>query len=365
MATECVLATAVLKDGLLKARPAWSDVEVNPNLKFVLFKVSEGALKLRASNLSTTVEVSLPLYGKCPNPGTFGLIGEQILDIVKASDTLVTLSVDDSYVCTVKTRGYEWILQGKEDFPLGDSFKETSDPNSTPVRVPRGVFLKSLEVCESCMSSDPAAANMYGIALTPNSVQSTDSRRIAIFRKGTGAAVFTVPARMVPILKTLLDYGVDEHVQLRANSRQVEVTVGSDVVVFGQMGCFVNIDAIASQLEVFQPKFQVDRDSFILGLKRAGLLGDKKSAISIARAGEDIRFVAYNGAKKMGEGTLRVTWKTPDMDFCIKLNWKIVNDVLGILDSQIINFGVGEFRGNQFLRLDEDDRTIIVLSVVA
>ncbi len=365
MATECVIATAALKDGLLKVRSAWSDVEVNPNLKFVLFKVSEGALKLRASNLSTTVEVSLPLYSKCPNPGAFALIGQQILDIVKTSDTLVTLSVDDAYICTVKTKGYEWILPGKESFPLGDSFKETADPSSAPVRVSRGILLKSLDVCESCMSDNPAASNMRGIAFTANSVQSTDGNRIALYRKSAGDASFTVPAMIVPVLKTLLDYGVDEHVQLRANSSQVEVTVGSDVVVFGQMGSFVNIDAIASHLEMFQPKFQVDRDAFILGLKRAGLLGDKKSAISISRAGEDIRFVAYNGAQKMGEGTLRVTWKTPDMDFSIKLNWKIVNDVLGILDSLIINFGVGDFRGNQFLRLDEDDRTIIVLSMTA
>lgn len=184
-----------------------------------------------------------------------------------------------------------------------------------------------------------------------------------MYKKGAGIATFTVPTPMVPTLKTLLQFGAVEMVQLRTNSSQVELTVGSDVLLFGQMADFVNIAALAKDLEVYQPKFQADRESFILGLKRSGLQADDKTSISVSRSGEDIVFVAYKGAEKTGEGALRVTWRTPDPVFSIKLNWKVLKDVIAALDGEVINFGVGAFRGNDFLRLDEEDRSLFVLSM--
>lgn len=360
---ECVIEKTALDAGLTKLRGVWSDVEVNPMLKFVLFKVGEKDIVLRASNLSMTAEVKIPLYEKCTTPGAFGLIGYEIHDIVKVSDTLVSLTVNESSICSVKTKGYEWNLRGVKEFPLGDSFKVPTDPDYKPLNLQKDVLLKGLQVGESCMSDDPSAANMYGIKFHPDGSQSTDAHRIAMYKRGPGIATFTIPTPMVPTLKTLLQFGAVEMVQLRTNSSQVEVTVGSDVLLFGQMADFVNITALAKDLEVYQPKFQADRESFILGLKRSGLLGDDKTSIAVSRSGEDILFAASNGAQKLGEGLLRVTWKTPEPTFSIKLNWKVLKDVISALDGEVINFGVGTFRGNDFVRLDEEDRTLFVLSM--
>jgi len=325
----------------------------------------EGEATLRASNGAITVDVKVRLYERCPAPGVIVLVGEEVLDSLKLCDSLVSFSLNTStYICTMKTGTSQWYLHAVEDHRLGDEFKVPTDPNFKPVEFKTYDFLKGLQVAAAAMSSAPAAANMYGVGFGPDSVQSTDAQCIAVYKQGTGSATFTVPAPMVLPLKKLLTEGYADSVQLRINSNQVEVTVGEDVAVFGQMPDFVKLDVVLKALEVYTPTFLADRWSFVGALTRAELFGEDLTSITIARGGDDLQFVAMKGLRKISEGTVQVTWLTPDPAFSMKIDSKALRGVIDALDGNIIDFGTGTFRGMTFCRLNEHDRTLYVLNMI-
>lgn len=359
---KCTFEKTALEAALTKIKDSVSEVETNPQLRFILLKVAEKEVRVRASNLQLTTEVRVPLYEPTANIGEIALVYRDLADIVKCADPLLSLESSETHMVTVKTKGYEWVLRGVASFALGDEFKPTGD--APPTMVSREDLLRSLRVCESCMSTDASARGMYGINFTAKAVEATDGHRIAFYLKSLGLQC-TIPSPAVATTKTLLEYGAVEKVGIRMSGRQVELTVGADWQVYGQMNePFADMSKLTKDLVQYQPMFEADKESFILGVKRSGVLGDEKTTITISRSGEDLQFTALRVAEKIGEGLLRVTWKTPEPNFSIKLNWKVFKDIIGVLDGEVVKFGVGTLNGNNFVRLDESDRNLFVLSLI-
>ena len=352
----------LLETGLLKLREVWADVEVNPALKYVLFTVKERELVLCASNLYSTAEVILPLYEPATVLGKFGLVGKAILDTTKACDDLVSVSVLDNLIVTVETKGYKWEMRGISEFPLGSGFTDLPGVPAVQVEMPREQLLKSLRVLKPCVSTDASVQKMYGIHVGPESSEATDGTKIGVYRVPAVGINFTVPTPSIGTLEVMLHYSTVEKCSIRYNHTQVEVVVGQDKLVFGQMGGFVEIPKIVRALNDYRPIFEVDKASFVVGLKRSGLLGDAHTTITISRQSSALSFIARKGAQVIGEGLIQVAWAIAEPDFSIILDWKVFAGVISSLDTEVIKFGVGSYLSGAFVRLDEPDKSLFVVS---
>jgi len=355
--------------GLQKLKSVLSDKVLNPAHRFVLITVDHGEVTLKASNGAMLVETRVQLYAKSRTLGAFGLLGLELLTDVKLCDSLTSLSVNTStYTCTLETAGYKWNLRAVEGFRLGEEFEGVIDHDSMPRDVDLSVFTEGLEVAAIAMSTDPTAQNMTGIWFGPDSVRSTDANKIAVLGQGTGSTAFTVPAQMVTPLRELLAHGWWNSVQVRFNARQVEVAAGDDRVVFWQMSEFVTLDPVLKDLDLFSPKFKADRDTFrqYLERSRSGACDNRKTAlVTLSRAKDDLSFIVQEGKERLFEGSFLVTWEAPDTELSMNVNAKTLMELIDGLNGKVVSFGVGTFRGNSFIRIAANDRTLYTLGMFA
>jgi hypothetical protein len=154
----------------------------------------------------------------------------------------------------------------------------------------------------------------------------------------------------------------DATIQLRTGSRYMEMAIGKDRVIFRLMSAPFKLKMLAHGLPDYTPAFQADKSGFMLGGSQVSAIQKDRGTIILSRQGEDLLFSAYNGPLKIGESFLRVSWKTPALNFTAKVSWHAVSPFLGSLRTETVNFGTGASCGRTFIVFDEEDRRLYLLA---
>ena len=359
---KLAIERAELEKGLEKLSPVWGDARENSLEELVEFTVESRLLRLRASRWSFAAEVQVPLYETADEVGLFYLSAPEIAGLIGDADSLIHLVVLDNSTCTLSYRNTRLDIQPRH-WGVPSSFPSIDDSGTNPVLIPMYVVQNGLEVCEPCLPTVQSVIYKPGVQFKPDSVQATDGQRIGIYKTGTGSQEFAVPAQVIPVIKSMFVHNPgDATIQLRTDSRYMEMAIGKDRVFFRLMSAPFNLKLLAHGLPDFIPAFQADRNGFIFGGGQVSAIQKDRSSIILSRQGEDLLFSAYTGPHKIGESFLRVSWKTPDQNFTAQVNWRAVSSMLSSLCTETVNFGTGVSCGRTFIVFDEDDRRLYVLA---
>ncbi|MFH0811146.1 MAG: hypothetical protein V2A77_11880, partial [Pseudomonadota bacterium] len=314
-AVGCAVEKRDLQDALKVLAGVGKDV-LNPSERRVLLQVEGKSLIIQAHDSFMAVRMSVPLSSSFfhmdpPKPGVFEMSIPDLLCAAELSnDDLVRLSVNGASSCSVKTGTYEWQFPTAKNSPVDGLFKAAPAADCPSVAFKANALLKALKVCRPCIPDAKSTVKARGIHLGANAVVSGDGRCIAVVKQGFSGVSFNIPEKAVPALMALLGNSGNRRVQLSLDdASHARLTTDSGLMVINQEPEFVNMETRLKALEAATPVCCIDSGAFALGLKRAGLHGDKPTSVVLARMGDDLVFTGHSNTKKTGAGHARAVWQ--------------------------------------------------------
>ncbi|MCD4747434.1 MAG: DNA polymerase III subunit beta [Bacteroidales bacterium] len=340
-----------------------------PILDDFLFELKEQSLIITASDLETTMSVTVPL-SMAEGPGIIAIPAKILLDTLKTfSDIPVTFTIDD------KTLGIE-ISAGEGKYKLtghkSDEFPQSpSMEDSTSITIKSSILVNAFTKTIFATGNDELRPVMSGVfcEFSPEDITfvATDAHKLVKYKrtdaKSDESVSFILPKKPLTQLKNILSYE-DEPVKMEYNQTNAFFS-------------FNNVSLICRLIEGKYPNYEavipkenpnvliIERQSFLNSIRRVALFANqsthqvrlKISGKELVLSAEDIDY--SNEAKE------RLTCNYEGEDIEIGFNSKFLQEMLNNLDGEQIKLELSEpSRAGILLPYDNENKDEVILMLV-
>ena len=330
---------------LLKAVQSLSGV-INSNntlpiLDDFLFNISENELKITASDLETTMIVSIQ-PDLVEGAGEVTIPARLLIDILKNfPDIPVAFNIDETTLAIEITTGegrYKMAGHKSDEFPQVPVLEDAAK-----WEIPADVLACGFEKTVFATGNDEIRPVMTGVfmEMTNNGLNfvATDAHKLVRYRrldiKSETLASFIVPKKPINQLKNSLSGKADETVIVEFNKTNASFTMSGFKLVCRLIdGRYPNYEAVIPQSN--PNKLTIDRQLLLSAIRRVAIFSSKAThQIRFKIAGQELTLTAedldyYNEAKER----LSCSYDGSDME--IGFNSRFFQEMLGNLSQQEI-----------------------------
>ncbi len=245
-----------------------------PILSNILIETQQGGLRLTATDLDVGISCVIPV--DIQEPGAITIPAKRFSDIIKelpAENVSITTQKNNSAIIETGQCQFKIMGLGREEFPKLPEFKDKE-----VIKLEQGVLKQMLNLTAFAVSIDESRYILNGILfrISKNNLMlvATDGKRLAIIEKQLRQVVdkdisIIVPIKTVHELnRNLKDEG---ELSLTLGNNQVLFDLGNVVIISRLIeGEFPDYRQVVPP--VSENKMKVDRQQFLLAVKRAALL---------------------------------------------------------------------------------------------
>ena len=323
---------------LLKAVQSLSGV-INSNntlpiLDDFLFNISENELKITASDLETTMVVTIQ-PDMVEGAGEVTIPARLLIDILKNfPDIPVSFNIDEATLAIEITTGegrYKMVGHKSDEFPQVPVLDEASK-----WEIPADVLACGFEKTVFATGNDEIRPVMTGVFLemTANGLNfvATDAHKLVRYRrmdiKSDTPDSFIVPKKPINQMKNILSGKADETVNVEFNKTNASFTFGDFKIVCRLIdGKYPNYEAVIPKSN--PNKLVIDRQLLLSAIRRVAIFSSKAThQIRFKIAGQELTLTAedldyYNEAKE------RLSCNFTGNDMEIGFNSRFFQEMLG------------------------------------
>ena len=328
---------------LLKAVQSLSGV-INSNntlpiLDDFLFNISDSELRITASDLETTMIVTIQ-PDLVEGAGEVTIPARLLIDILKNfPDIPVSFNIDESTLAIEITTGegrYKMVGHKSDEFPKVPVLQE-----QMTWEIPADVLACGFEKTVFATGNDEIRPVMTGVfmEMTNNGLNfvATDAHKLVRYRrldiKTDTLASFIVPKKPINQLKSALAGKADETVIVEFNKTNASFTMSGFKLVCRLIdGKYPNYEAVIPKAN--PNKLTIDRQLLLSAIRRVAIFSSKAThQIRFKIAGQELTLTAedldyYNEAKER----LACNYSGDDME--IGFNSRFFQEMLGNLNQQ-------------------------------
>ena len=328
---------------LLKAVQSLSGV-INSNntlpiLDDFLFNISDNELRITASDLETTMVVTIQ-PDLVEGAGEVTIPARLLIDILKNfPDIPVSFNIDESTLAIEITTGegrYKMVGHKSDEFPKVPVLQEPMT-----WEIPADVLACGFEKTVFATGNDEIRPVMTGVfmEMTNNGLNfvATDAHKLVRYRrldiKTDTLASFIVPKKPINHLKSALAGKADETVVVEFNKTNASFTMSGFKLVCRLIdGKYPNYEAVIPKAN--PNKLTIDRQLLLSAIRRVAIFSSKAThQIRFKIAGQELTLTAedldyYNEAKER----LACNYSGDDME--IGFNSRFFQEMLGNLSQQ-------------------------------
>ena len=330
---------------LLKAIQALSGVinssNTLPILDDFLFDINEDELKITASDLETTMTVSIKpdmVEGK----GQVTIPARLLIDVMKNfPDIPVSFNIDEATLAIEITTGegrYKMVGHKSDEFPQVPVIAEPSMWD-----IPADVLACGFEKTIFATGSDEIRPIMTGVFMAMSDTcltfVATDAHKLVRYRrmdvKSDAAASFIVPKKPINQLKNILAGRADEPVHVEFNNTNASFTFGEYKLICRLIeGRYPNYEAV---IPTTNPnKLIVDRQLLNAAIKRVAIFSSKAThQIRFKISGQELVLTAED-LDYSNEAKERLTCNYTGEDMEIGFSSKFFQEMLANLSQNEI-----------------------------
>ncbi|GAB2698118.1 DNA polymerase III subunit beta [Mucilaginibacter koreensis] len=273
-----IVSTSTLLKQLQSVSGALSNSTVLPILENFLFEITDGNLKISATDLQTSMTTSLPVEAQ--QNGRIAIPSRILLDTLKSlPEQPVSFSVDDrTFGVEISAGDGKYKLSGEngEDFP-----KIPTVENASSVNLPASVLAEAINKTIFAVSNDELRPAMTGVycQLSTNALTfvSTDAHKLVRYRRTDARAAsnasFILPKKALNLLKSALP-AEDVNVSVEYNNTSAFFKFGNINLVCRLIDeRYPDYEAVIPQNNPNQ--LTIDRQSFLSTLSRVAIYANK------------------------------------------------------------------------------------------
>lgn len=361
-----VVSSAQLLKNLQKISGVISTNTVLPILEDFLFDIEKNNLTITATDLDTTMSVSMDIESK--EKFKVAIPARILLDSLKAlPEQPITIAVDEStngIEITTDNGKYKLSGENSADFP-----KEPTADGVAEVKLASSVLNKGVSKTLFAVSNDELRPAMTGVffQLDDNGITfvATDAHKLVKFNRSDikgGNASFIVPKKALNLLKAVVPN----------NETEVSVQFNKSNAFFS----FENIQLICRLIDAKYPDYNavipkenpnllsIQKDDFYASLRRTSIFSNKTthqvvlkmSGAELTVSAQDLDF-SNEASEKLG-----CDYQGNAME--IGFNAKFLLEMLGALDSSDINIELSTPNRAGIIRPTEKEESEDLLMLV-
>ena len=361
-----VSSSALLKqlsaiNGVITTNP------VVPILENFLFEITEGKLKITASDLQTSMITELDVEAK--DSGSIAIPARILLDTLKnLPEQPVTFSIDNSsYGVELISDNGRYKLSGENaaDFP-----KVTSVNNGDKLDISSEVLFRAISNTIFVASNDelrPAMTGVYvEIGEASTTFVATDGHRLVRYRRvdvsSSDTNTVIIPKKALNLLKSTLP----------ADNTSVSVELTPSNAFFS----FNNVEMICRLIDERFPDYEnvipvenpnkmtIEREQLLNSLKRISIYANKTThQVRLKIAGSQL-LISAEDLDFSNEANEKLSCEYNGTDLEIGFNAKFLMEMLNNLDSKVVTLNMSEANKAGLLIPDSADDNEDVLMLV-
>ncbi|MCU0666306.1 MAG: DNA polymerase III subunit beta [Candidatus Omnitrophica bacterium] len=324
-----------------------------PILANILIETQNNDLKLTATDLDIGITCVIPV--EVVEQGAITIPAKRFNDIVRElpADTVVLNSKKNNTVaieapsCQFKIMGL-----GKEEFPRLPEFKDKE-----ALKLEQGVLKEMLRLTSFAVSFDEARYILNGILfkISKNTLTlvATDGKRLAVVERKLKQEVektmnMIVPSKTIQELNRNLQEGGELTVTLGNN--QVLFDLGEKAIISRLIeGEFPDYRQVIPQTA--ETKITLDREQFLLAVKRAALLATPDYQAVKFEVFKD-KMVISKSTPDIGESREEIHASYKGKELAVGFNPSYIMDVLKNLSAQSVDFELTDSEKPGVFRLE-------------
>lgn len=364
-----IVSSSVLLKNLQALAGVLGSSNTLPILDDFLFELEGETLKITASDLETTMEVSL-VPAKAEEPGTVAIPAKILLDTLKTfADIPVTITIDEESLGVEISAGegkYKLSGHKSDEFPQKPVLE---DKNS--IELQSDILVNAFNKTIFATGSDELRPVMSGVfcELTPDDITfvATDAHKLVKYKrkdaKAEESTSFILPKKPLNQLRNLLPED-DKAVKINYNQTNAQFVFGNINLICRLIeGKYPNYEAV---IPVKNPnKLTIDRHQLMTSIKRVSIFANqsthqvrfKISGKELLLTAEDIDFA--------NEARDRLTCNYVGEDIEIGFNSKFMFEMLNNLESDEINVEMSApNRAGIILPVDDENENEEILMLV-
>lgn len=340
-----------------------------PILDDFLFELKEDSFTVTASDLETTMSVTIPL-DKAEKPGSIAIPAKKLLDVLKTfADIPVTFTINkDTFGIELSAGEGKYKLSGhsSEEYPKKPVMEDTNE-----ITIDSNILADAINKTIFATGSDELRPVMSGVnfELSPENVTfvATDAHKLVRYKrfdaKSGNVASFILPKKPLNQLKNILS-GDDFPVKLEYN----------DVNAFLS---FNNVKMVCRLIEGKYPNYEAvipPENPNVLTIERIPLLNSiRRVAIFANQSTHQIRFklsgkelvLSAEDIDYMNEARERLTCNFDGEDMEIGFNSRFLQEMLNNIDNDEVKIEMSEpNRAGILLPVDNENKDEDILMLV-
>lgn len=317
-----------------------------PIMDDFLFRIEKGELKISASDLETTMTISVPIESK--DSGSIAIPAHLLLDTLKTLDEqpLVFTIDEKKFAIEISSDNGKYKLTGhdSEDFP---KMPEIKSPSSFTVEA--GVLNKTISNTLFAAGSDDLRPVMNGVffQLETDGITfvATDAHKLVRYTrkdiKSKKTSSYIVPKKPLILLKTILSsVGDEEKVKAEYNNTNVSFSFGNVFLVSRLIeGKYMNYEAVIPKEN--PNKLTIDRAVLLNSIKRVSLYANETSIIiRLQLSGEEKLSVFAEDIELSNEAKEIIPCNYKGKDMEIGFTAKFLIEILNNIDSKEVKLKI-------------------------
>ncbi len=335
-----IVSSSLLLKNLSALSGVLSASNTLPILDDFLFELNDETLLITASDLETTMTVTVPT-SKSEEPGAVTIPAKILLDTLKTfADIPVSFTIDKETLGVEISAGegkYKLIGHSSDEFPQAPSLEDV-----IPLKIKSSLLLGAFNMTIFATGTDELRPVMSGVfcELTPDNITfvATDAHKLVRYRRNDATSEnsvsFILPKKPLNQLRNILP-GDDSEVRMDYNQTNVVFTFDNVKMMCRLIdGKYPNYEAV---IPTENPNvLTIDRSSILNSIKRVAIFANqsthqvrlKLSGKELILSSEDIDF--YNEAKE------RLTCNYEGEDMEIGFNSRFIQEMLSNLNTELV-----------------------------
>jgi len=342
----------ILLSGIQKVQNVISSKSTLPILSNILIEAQQGNLKLTATDLDIGISCAVPV--DIQEPGIITIPAKRFGDIIKElPDDDINVNTKKNNLIIIETKSCQFKIMGLpcEDFPKLPEFKEGG-----VIKIEQSVLKEMLALTSFAVSLDETRYILNGIMfkISQNNLTliATDGKRLAIIERKLKQNTEKDLQIIVP-LKTIQE--LNRNLQ---DDGELSVLLGNNQALF-DLGAAVIISRLIEgefpdYQQVIPPaaenKINVNRENFLLAVKRAALLSTPDYQAVKLEVFKN-KLVVSKTTPDVGESREEIPMEYQGREIAIGFNPNYLIDVLKNLKEDSVEFELTDTEKPGVLRI--------------
>ncbi|MBU3959085.1 MAG: DNA polymerase III subunit beta [Candidatus Omnitrophica bacterium] len=343
----------VFLNGIQTVQNVITAKSVLPILSNILIETQQDSIKLIATDLDIGISCVIPV--NIQEPGTITLPAKRFSDIVKelpGDNIRVTTKKNNTVVIETESCQFKIIGLPSEEFPKLPEFQD-----KTVIKLEQSILKHMLHLTCFAVSFDETRYILNGILFKIHKnnliLVATDGKRLAFIEKKLKQGIDQDIQMIVPV-KT-----IQELMRNLKEEGDLSLVLGGSQALFDLGGVMIISRLIEGEFPDYQQvippvsehKIKIDRQQFLLAIKRAALLYTPDYQAVKLELFKD-RLVVSKSTPDIGESREEIPVEYPGKEMIIGFNPSYLIDVLKNLQDDTIGFEVADGEKPGVIRID-------------